>query len=170
MLELNSESYIRQANTHWCLDTKYPANNRIPTPDQAEFNDTPGPEIERNSTKEIHNKDQFELYLMFKPSSNKDDPDAIWIPMERINWGWMAGAVNANPDAGNPPCDATAFPLIYGIPPKANPTPEKWPDLPTWSCNIDKNPRKLVGTTYGKDKQKWKDELQKRRSEGRRGK
>ncbi len=167
LLEYRSESYIRQANDEWCLDTNYPANNRPPTPTQARFLDSPGPPVLPGATKEVHVHDQFETYLMFKPSSNPEDPDAIWVPIEVQRWDWAAG-VQCSASQSFPPCDATTCPPIYTSTP--DPTPEPWPHHPEWSCNVTSNERVAVGFDYKEaDKEKWDEELNNRRQAGRQG-
>ena len=167
MLEYRSESYISQANTEWCLDTNYPANNRPPTPTEARFLDSPGPPVLPGATKELHVHDQFETYLMFKPSANAEDPDAIWVPVEVDRWDWSAGVQCATTDR-DPPCSSATCPSIYTNLP--DPTPEPWPAHPEWSCNVTSNERKTVGVDYDEaQKKKWDEELNRRRQEGRDG-
>jgi hypothetical protein len=167
LLEYRGESFIQQKNDEWCLDTYYPANQRPPTPREARFLDSPGPPVLPRSTKEIHVHDQFETYLMFKPSSNPEDPDAIWVPIEVQRWDWAAGA-ECDTSQSSPPCAwGTCSPLYTIVP---IPAPEPWPDHPVWSCNVKNNPRVTVGYDYREDDRKeWEEEFNRRRQGGQEG-
>ena len=37
-------------------------------------------------------KDQFQSYLMFLPSSSRNDPECVWINLHRIDWDWAGAA------------------------------------------------------------------------------
>lgn len=167
MLEHRGEMYVRQKSEEWCIDTNYPAGNRPPAPREAWFIDSPGPSILPRSTKEIHVLDQFETYLMFKPSSNPEDPDAIWVPMEVQRWDWAAGAI-CSTTQGNPPCSSATCTTIYTALP--DPVPEPWPAHPEWNCNVTSNKRVTIGFDYREaDKEKWDEELNRRREGGEEG-
>lgn len=164
MLLYYDHDYVVQTSEDWCLDTFYPANQRRPTPDEAEFQDTPGTQLSVDNTKEIHESNWFKTYLMFKPSSDENDPDAIWIPVEMIEWDWSGGAVNVKQNIRTPPCDTNTFPLLYANPPGPNPSYHQWPEHPEWDCNAKDTPKRTVGTDFSEDdKQEWDDRLQKRR-------
>ena len=144
--------YLHAQNTQWCLDTNYPANKRTPTPDKADFNDTPHMDIDTYYTKEMHIEHQFELFLLFKPSANKDDADAIWVPAARIDWQWAAGIENVSP--GNQ-CNRSPFSFLYSAPPQKK-APVYYPPLarwPQWSCNVTDKDKKsqLIGSDGNKD-------------------
>jgi len=167
LLEYRGETYISQSNSEWCLDTHYPAGNRPPAPREAWFIDSPGPSILPRSTKEIHVHDQFETYLMFKPSANQEDPDAIWVPMEVQRWDWAVG-VQCSTSQDDPPCSSATCAQIYAIVP--DPAPERWPAHPEWDCNVTSNQRVKVGFDYREaDKEKWDEEMNRRREGGRKG-
>lgn len=166
MLMYYDHDYEVQVSEDWCLDTVYPANERKPTPDEAEFQDTPGPQLDVDITKEHHESNWFKTYLMFMPSSNKDDPDAIWIPVELIEWDWSGGALNVKQNVRTPPCDTTTFQPLYADPPDASPSYQQWPEHPKWDCNAKNTPKRTVTVMNPDQEKEWNDKLQQRRQRG----
>jgi len=169
MLEHHDRYYYRQRNDNDCLDTKYPANSDImdPAPWRVEFQDTPAAQL-RGLTHELHQKMDFENYLMFKPSADKDDPEAIWIPVELNRWNWAGGVRRIAPQSEQKnTCDTTSFDLVYDVPPERNITPEPWPEHPEWNCNARDTKREPVFDSQ--EKETWEEDLQKLRERGEEG-
>jgi hypothetical protein len=106
-LEYNGIKYLSTENgehdgvMNWIFDTdrikKYVNYlDKIPCPYKRGMNDTPGRELGGRLEKSYQYQ-QFRTYLMFRPSEEKDDPDSIWVPLERVDWAWMYG-VELSPD------------------------------------------------------------------------
>lgn len=118
--------------------------------------DTPGPEIGK-LTKEIHIQNEFQTYLMFVPSANSEDADAIWVPLRLIKWEWAAGVKKGDNLPRDAPCDKTTYKPIYEVPARVK-GKENTSDHPIWSCNIDNKEdikEENIGS-QGYDDEKWK--------------
>lgn len=125
--------YSRKSNDQWCLDTEYPYMGRAPY--KIEMEDTPSMELGK-LTKECHVQDDFLTYLMFIPSSNPEDENAIWIPLRLIKWDWAVGVKKGKDLPLDAPCDKTTYKPIYEVPPRVK-GKENISVHPEWSCNID---------------------------------
>ena len=95
-LEYNGIKYMRTKNRlNWIFDSKSENKyvnylNKKPCPYKRSMNDTPGQEL-GNKLEKVYQYQQFRTYLMFKPSEKIDDPDTIWVPLEKVDWAWMYG-------------------------------------------------------------------------------
>lgn len=150
-LHHHNVNYFRIRNDQWCLDTEYPYNGRSPF--RIEMLDTPGPEIGK-LTKEIHIHNEFQTYLMFIPSSNPEDADAIWVPLRLIKWEWAAGAKKGESLPLDAPCDKTTYKPIYEVPPRVK-GKENTSIHPVWSRNSKDNKDEVIGS-QGPDDEKWR--------------
>jgi hypothetical protein len=159
ILYYESETYKQRMNAQWCLDTHYPYNNMEPVPWKVDCHDIPYSEL-GDFSREVHELDVFETYLMFIPSNNKDDKNAAWVPLEVIYWNAAAGVIRIKDRRSALPCDKQ-FSLLYKVLPR--PHYESFPKHPEWSCNSDDNQKEVKGFDYNdEDKKFWETETSKR--------
>jgi hypothetical protein len=155
-LHHNSYRYIRTRNKNdqWCLDTEYPYDGRKPF--RIDMDDTPGPELLK-ITKECHVQQQFQTYLMFIPSSNPEDENAIWVPLRLIKWEWAAGVKKGEDMPLFAPCDKKTYKPIYEAPPRVKGKVDTFVH-PEWSCNADHKQDMIIEDIgeEGKDDENWK--------------
>lgn len=118
------------------------------------MDDTPGSDLGQ-LTKELHEKDNFMTYLMFIPSSNPSDKDAIWVPLSLIEWEWAAGVKKGENLPLDSPCSKKTYRPLYEVPPIVK-NKNIAPAYPEWSCNIEDNKKKKIGTEGFTD-DKWND-------------
>lgn len=149
---LNGE-YWRRHNSKWCHDKRYPYGG-IRAPFKVAMNDTPGSDLGQ-LTKELHEKDNFMTYLMFIPSSNPSDKDAIWVPLSLIEWEWAAGVKKGENLPLDSPCSKKTYRPLYEVPPIVK-NKKDAPAYPEWSCNIEHDKKKKIGTEGFTD-DKWND-------------
>jgi hypothetical protein len=149
---LNGE-YWRRYNSKWCHDERYPYGG-IRASFKVAMDDTPGSDLGQ-LTKELHEKDNFMTYLMFIPSSNPSDKDAIWVPLSLIEWEWAAGVKKGENLPLDSPCSKKTYRPLYEVPPIVK-NKNIAPAYPEWSCNIEDNKKKKIGTEGFTD-DKWND-------------
>lgn len=148
--------YWQMNNEKWCCDKNYPYSLSIEknrTSHSIEMNDTPHQDIDK-LTKELHIQDNFQTYLMFFPSQDPNDKDCVWIPLRLIKWEWAA-AVTKKGDVADFDCNQNNYFPLY----KAAPQILKKTDCsehPEWSCNVENNKMKRIGTE-GYSEKKWKE-------------
>jgi hypothetical protein len=120
----SSYSLLNDSTKNFVLDTEYPYTDGS---SNIVLNDTPGGKLNM-SYNQMFIKDQFQSYLMFLPSGSRNDPECVWINLQRIDWDWAGAARRI--DAAAPKCK-DAFKITYS---KA---PGKYladiSDLPIWS-------------------------------------
>ncbi|MBE9485517.1 MAG: hypothetical protein IMY74_11750 [Bacteroidetes bacterium] len=116
---------LNDSTKNFALDTEYPY---IDGSSNIVLNDTPGGGL-NISYNQMFIKNQFQSYLMFLPSSSRNDPECVWINLSRIDWDW-AGAARRISDKPALKCIDT-FKITFS---KA---PDKYltdiSDLPIWS-------------------------------------
>ena len=142
------ELYYQTANKEWCLDTCYPYDD--PAANKVQMNDLPGGELNSNIN-EVHNRKQFQTYLMFLPSEKPEDESSAWVPLKLVEWDWRAGIKRI--DWGKDPCDENALQILYKYP--ANPKNKDSKKHPEWTCNAknnDKEKKKIFKETWEKAK------------------
>jgi hypothetical protein len=152
--EHRNQNYFRTKNDQWCLDTKYPYDGREPF--SIEMDDNPGPELGK-LTWECHIQNEFQTYLMFIPSSNSEDENAIWVPLRLIEWEWAVGVKKGKDLPLDAPCDKTAYKPIYEVPPRVKAKSDTTKH-PIWSCNIvnEENVKEEIIGSQGISDEKWK--------------
>ena len=120
----SSYSLLNDSIKDFALDTEYPYTDGS---SNIVLNDTPGGPLNM-SYNQMFIKNQFQSYLMFLPSGSRNDPECVWINLQRIDWDWAGSARRI--DAAAPKCK-DAFKITYS---KA---PGKYladiSDLPIWS-------------------------------------
>ena len=160
-----NREYWRTNNSEWCSDKRYPYGEKR-APFRIEMDDTPKSDL---GPKELHFQQEFETYLMFIPSSNPDDKNAVWVPLRLIEWEWAAGVKKGENLPMNSPCSKKTYRFLYQAAPKVK-SKKDVSVYPEWSCNIDdleknKNKyRKRIGVEgYNEDEwKKLKDERERR--------
>jgi hypothetical protein len=150
-LHHHNVNYLRQNNDQWCLDTEYPYNGRAPL--KIKMDDTPPGELGK-LTKELHVQNEFQTYLMFIPSSNPEDENAIWVPLRLINWEWAVGVKKGKDLPRDAPCNKSTFKPIYEVPPRVK-GKENISVHPEWSCNVKDNKDEVIGS-QGISDENWK--------------
>jgi hypothetical protein len=141
-LHHHNVNYFRKRNDQWCLDTTYPYNGRAEF--RIDLDDTPGAPLGK-LTWEYHNQNEFQTYLMFIPSSNPQDENAIWVPLRLIEWEWAVGVEKGKDLPRDAPCNKTTYKPIYEVPPRVI-GKESSPDYPEWSCNAKNNKDEVIGS------------------------
>ena len=81
-------SILHASNEDFALDTEYPYVEGTTT---LVLNDTPGGALLRVYLQMFINQ-QFRSHLMFLPSGSREDPDCVWINLERVDWEWKGAA------------------------------------------------------------------------------
>lgn len=150
-LHHHNVNYFRKSNDQWCLDTLYPYMGRAPY--KIEMEDTPSSELGK-LTKECHVQNDFLTYLMFIPSSNPEDENAVWVPLRLIKWEWAAGVRKGENMPRDAPCNKKTFKPIYEVPPRVK-GKENSSVHPEWSCNIRDNKEEVIGW-QGYHDENWK--------------
>ncbi len=146
-------TYWRKHNSKWCHDIHYPyAKKRAPF--RLEMDDTPGSDLGQ-STRELHDRDKFMTYLLFLPSSNPSDKEAIWVPLRLVEWEWAAGVKKGRDLPLDSPCSAATYRFLYKSPPSVK-KKESSPAHPEWSCNISDDKSIIIGVE-GFNDDKWNE-------------
>jgi len=146
---LNGE-YWRRFNSEWCHDERYPYGGKR-TAFKIAMDDTPGSDLGQ-LTKELHEQNKFRTYLMFIPSSNPSDKNALWVPLRLIEWEWAAGVKKGKDLPLDAPCSKDTYRPLYEVPPIVE-NKKSAPAHPEWSCNIKDNKRMKIGVEGYNEKQ-----------------
>ncbi len=81
-------SLLQDSNKDFALDTEYPY---VEGTTAVVLNDTPGGALQPSYLQMFVNQ-QFRSHLMFLPCKYRDDPECVWINLERVDWEWKGAA------------------------------------------------------------------------------